>query len=168
MHKKLFIFFAVVLLGCNQRQPEETKAIADTLHTITGIPDSASLKADTHFFWAATTSNKSSKLLMKKTRPLSADSLTAPILIRQINEVYADVKIDFVKISNDTIFIKIGNSNFLTEQMGSSGADMYMTEVCYNLTELQNISYVHFSFREGDHASPGTYSRTDFMNVRFN
>ena len=168
MNKIILLFFmGIALSACNQKRTEETSRDIDTGNLIIARPDSSAILLDAHYFWVATVDNKSSNTLMKKLRPLSIDSLTAPVLIRQINDQNADIKLEFVKISNDTIFVKIRNSVVLTQQMGSSGADMYMTEVSYNLTELENINYVHFNFKEGDHASPGTYSRSDFVNVRF-
>ncbi len=46
--------------------------------------------------------------------------------------------------------------------MGSSGAETYLAEVTFNLTEINGINFIDIQFPEGDHASPGIYSRTDF------
>jgi hypothetical protein len=82
------------------------------------------------------------------------------------NEMYPDIPITVNKISHDSIFIKIGNSKYLTQQMGSSGPEAYFAELTYNLTEVPGINYVDFNFKEGQHAAPATYSRTDFVQVK--
>ena len=73
------------------------------------------------------------------------------------------IHLDFVKISLDTIYVKINNSMFLTQQMGTTGADEYMSVTTFSLTELKGIKYVDYDFEEGDHANPGTYSRQDYL-----
>jgi len=167
MHKIVLIFFSCIgLSACNQKRLEEKTPDADSIHFITAKPDSSNIKTDAHYFWEAGFDDKTNKPLMKKVRPLSADSLTQDKLMEQINQIYPEIKLAFIKISNDTIFVKISNSNFLTQQMGSTGGNMYMSEVTYNLTELDNVNYVHFNFKAGDHAYPGTYSRTDFVNLQ--
>jgi hypothetical protein len=88
------------------------------------------------------------------------DSLTAEKLM-----LFAGtdkVRPDFVKISHDTIFIRIKDSKHLTQRMGTTGARAFMSVTTYTLTELKGIRYVNFDFTEGDHAVPGTYSRDDF------
>ena len=103
---------------------------------------------------------------MKKTSQLSEDSLSPAKLIQKLNNLYPEILLRFIKISNDSIFVAINKSNYLTRQMGSSGAEAYLAEVTYNLTELKDINFVDIRFIEGDHASPGTYSRTDFVQGR--
>ncbi len=93
-------------------------------------------------------------------RPVGKDTLTADKLINIVNTKYKDkVQLDLVNISNDTIYVKIGNSEYLTQQMGTSGADEYMISTTFTLTELTRIHFVNFDFEYGDHASPGTYYR---------
>ena len=72
----------------------------------------------------------------------------------------------FDKISNDTIFVKIPESEKLTQQLGSTGAYNYMAATVFNLTELDHVKYVKFDFQGGDHASPGVFTREDFKLLR--
>ena len=168
MNKSIVIlFFVCLFFACRQKKQQDTAAVKDTVQQVIVKPDSVSMKTDTHYYWEASPDDKTNKLIMKRLQPLSNDSLTAAHLINWINTKYDHIKLEFIKISNDTLFVKIRQSNFLTQQMGSTGADIYLTEATYNLSELNNIGYVHFDFKEGDHASPGTYSRTDFVNIKF-
>jgi hypothetical protein len=159
------IFFAVIILAifisCNTKQPDKKMVDADTaaLNTIT---DSSSLKTDAHYLWSAGLAPQSG-VIMKKLRLVAADSLTQTNIIQILNETYPEIPLRFTKSSNDTLFVKISNSNYLTQQMGSSGPEVYLADVTYNLTEIPGINYVAILFKEGDHASPGIYSRTDFV-----
>ena len=95
-----------------------------------------------------------------KIKEVNKDTLTYENLINVINTSYKNIPlIEFSRIANDTIFISIKNPEYLTQQMGSTGAFVFMIITTFTLTELQGITYVSFDFQEGDHASPGTYSR---------
>jgi hypothetical protein len=157
-----FLFFLMVIaFSCNTNQSEKTATTVDTTVTAT-ITDSASINKDSHYFWSSDADSPKG-LEMIKSRPLSTDSLTQTNIIQLMNEAYPEIPLSFTKISHDSIFLKISKSNYLTEQLGSSGADAYIAEVTYNFTELKGINFVNISFKEGNHASPGTYSRTDFV-----
>lgn len=93
---------------------------------------------------------------------MKADTLTAEKLIREINASWDGIKLEFRKISHDTIYVAIPESIVLTQQMGSSGAFSYMASTTYILTELKHIKFVDFDFLEGDHVAPGTMKRGDF------
>jgi len=98
-------------------------------------------------------------------RKVDKDTLTSEKMINIINSKYQDeVILDFVNISNDTIFVKIDNSEYLTQQMGTAGADEYMISATFTLTELPKIKFVNFDFEYGDHASPGTYNRKYYLD----
>jgi len=100
-----------------------------------------------------------------KIREVNKDTLTYEKLINVINTGYKNkVLIDFSRISNDTIFISIKKPEYLTQQMGSAGAFEFMIITTFTLTELRGIAYVSFDFQEGDHASPGTYSRKQYWD----
>jgi len=101
-----------------------------------------------------------------KNREINFDSLTPSKLVDYINTNNGQdrIQLDLIKISNDTIYLKIKESTFLTQQMGTSGADEYMSVTTFTLTELKGVRYVNLDFEEGDHASPGTYSRQYYID----
>ena len=88
---------------------------------------------------------------------------TVKQIIKRLNEENPKIQIKLNRVSNDTAFVQINDSEFLTQQCGTAGADSYLASVIYNLTEFENIEYATFDFELGDHATPGTYSRTDFI-----
>jgi hypothetical protein len=75
-------------------------------------------------------------------------------------------KIALRKIEQQTAHIEIVNDQFLTENMGSSGAQDYLAIVTYTLTENPRIKAVNFIFQAGEHAMPGRYRREDFTNYK--
>lgn len=102
---------------------------------------------------------------IKQVRHIKTDSLKYDNLINILNDKYSQkVKLDFERISEDTIYVKIKNSEYLTQSMGTTGADEYMIEATFTLTELSKIQFVNYDFETGDHASPGTYSRKYYLD----
>ena len=171
MKKRSFLIIIItVIFSCNTKKSDKTGFHIDTTiinHIDTAkiaTHNNANITTDTHYFWSSEWGTKKG-LIMKKTTPISEDSLTPSKLIEKLNNQYPEIRLRFIKISNDSIFVTINKSKYLTQQMGSSGAEAYLAEVTYNLTELKDINFVTMRFKEGDHASPGTYARTDFIEV---
>jgi hypothetical protein len=101
-----------------------------------------------------------------KNREVNADTLTPKKVIDEINSVWSEIILQFKKVSNDTIYVTIPDSYYLTERIGTSGAANYMASTTYSLTELKGIKYVNYDFEEGEHLSPGTMTRDDYKNYR--
>jgi hypothetical protein len=91
-------------------------------------------------------------------------NITSKEWIDFLNSQNKNVRLEYSKHSGDTLFVEIKESTFLTQQMGSAGADAYLSVATYTLTEAKNVNYVHFDFEEGDHAIPGIYSRQYYID----
>ena len=101
---------------------------------------------------------------IKKIRPLKKEELNLKTLTNIVNSKYKNkVKINNTHISNDTIYITIKDSEYLTQKMGTTGANGYMITTTFTLTELPNIKHINFNFEFGDHAMPGTYNRDYYL-----
>ena len=74
-----------------------------------------------------------------------------------------DMPLTYVKTLTDTLYVKVENAEQLTQRMGSTGADWYLASATFTLLEIDNINAIHFDFEEGDHASPGTRTKKDFI-----
>ena len=148
----ILIFISLLITSCGSNKADQPAA------------DSDSASSAIIYAWQATLNDSSGKLEMKKVQATDLDSLSPASVVEFINKGDSSVHLDFVKISNDTVYIKIPDATFLTQQMGSTGASMYMAGAVYNLTELPGIKYINFDFEEGDHAAPGTFTRDSFKN----
>jgi hypothetical protein len=51
----------------------------------------------------------------------------------------------------------------LTLRSGSFGAAAYLADATFTMTSLDGIDRVNLDFPDGDHASPGFYSRASFL-----
>jgi len=95
---------------------------------------------------------------------MGPDSLSPAAVVAYLNSIDSTEKLVLLKISNDTAYLKIPEATHLTQQMGSTGAQLYLAQVIYNLTEIPGIRFVNLDFEEGDHAAPGTYTRESFKD----
>lgn len=114
--------------------------------------------------WQANLNDSNGKLEMKRVLTGNIDSLSPQSVLTYINTENPKIKLEYLRSSGDTVYLKIQDATILTQQMGSAGATMYLAGVIYNLTELPGINYVNLDFKEGDHAQPGTYNRANFKN----
>ena len=116
------------------------------------------------YSWQASLNDSTGKLEVKKSDAVGPDSLSVPAVITYLNKTNINVQLAFVKNSGDTVYLKIPDAMYLTQQMGSSGPTIYLAQAVYNLTEVPGIKYVNLDFDEGDHASPGTFNRESFKD----
>lgn len=163
MKKYSSFIFMIAFVSCHTKQTEKTVSQNDTAAFVVTADTSIIIKGNHNF--REGDAGRAKGLAMIRNRVLPADSLTANNIIQMLNKMYPEIKLHYTKVSGDTIFVKINKSSYLTLQIGSSGAETYMAEVTYNLTEINRINFVDIQFTEGDHAAPGTYSRTDFVQA---
>jgi hypothetical protein len=72
-------------------------------------------------------------------------------------------KLKLKGIKENVVNVEVINDEYLTQRMGSTGADEFLAVATFTLTEYDHIKSVRFIFKEGDHAVPGLYSRENFL-----
>jgi hypothetical protein len=172
MMSKLFIavFISIVLLlSCNSGNRE--KNVSPDVETTDTIFESATAPAGDSTLYVKNKSllwqvDDAKVLKLQKPKVSGIDTMSAENLIRLINNNYDSIHLDYIKTSHDTIYVHIPRSEMLTESIGSTGAEIYMASTTYSLTELKGVKYVNYDFEEGDHASPGVFSRDDFKRLQ--
>ena len=100
-------------------------------------------------------------------RGILIDSISKSLdeLIGILNKRPTKCKIEYFETKGDTLEIKILNDEYLSEQMGTLGADCYMAETVFTLTESDRVQFVKFDMDYGSHANPGLYSRKDYERM---
>jgi hypothetical protein len=150
---------ALMLLACNQTAEKEniteTETQNDTMVNQTNEP--VFNPGSKLYIWKATPDYKKIK-----NNNMPAGILNADSLIKGLNEQYENILLEKVKISGDTIYTTIKNASYLTDQMGSTGAEMYVADVVLNLTAVPGLKYVNIDLQEGSHMEPGVWSLDNF------
>jgi hypothetical protein len=116
-------------------------------------------------YWYSDFDKKLNIEFLTKGEMLDSLSKSPNELIEILNRRPSKCKIEYQNLIGDTIIIRIINDEILTEQMGTTGADCFMAETIYTLTENDLIKFVRFEMDFGSHASPGVYSRNDYNKM---
>lgn len=117
------------------------------------------------YFWDSDFDTITNREYLIRGRMLDSISKSPNELIEILNLRPSKCKIDYVNIIGDTIIIKILDDEYPTEQIGTSGADCFMAETIFTLTENDSIKFVRFEMDYGSHASPGLYSRKNYQRM---
>jgi len=151
--KKDFLLLFVIYFSCacGNNKADESATGNDTVEA-----------TPLFYRWEATDSN--GMLEMKRVEDEGPGALSPAEFVTYLNKVNSDLQLVLIKTSGDTIYLKIPDASYLTEQQGSAGATMILAELVYNLTEIPAIRYVNLDFEAGDHAAPGTFDRDTFKN----
>lgn len=112
--------------------------------------------------WAAVLDSATQKITMTQTEGIADKDLNVGNVTESLNRKYAEILISEPTQRYDTVFVKINNAQYLTQASGTMGAEIYLAESTYSFTQIPGVSFVNFDFNVGDHASPGTYIRSDF------
>lgn len=161
MKTKAILLSAVLFLIFGCRNSNSDGEIKDTEQTDTLAPTE---KLETDAIWDFQYDTITDRSNLVKSDTYNTENLGIEDIVQIINTTWPEVQIEYIRTSQDTIFIRIPNSSELTQQMGSTGAQQFLTAATYSLTELDDIKYVSFDFEEGDHAVPGVYHRGSWDN----
>lgn len=119
----------------------------------------------TDYYWDSDFDTITNREYLKRGKMLDSIAKSPNELIEILNMRPSKCKIDYVERIGDTLKVRILKDEYLTEQMGTSGADCYMAETIYTLTENELIQFVRFEMDYGSHAGPGLYCRKDYERM---
>lgn len=150
-----YLIPAFIFVSACQSEPSKTAAVSETTESLDQgktlvLPWNVQINDSTH--------------VMEIKREPAADmtNLQPADIVDAINIKYPEIKLKLVKLEGTTAYVSIDDASYLTQRSGSDGAQAYLAEATYSLTELEGIAAVDFSFQEGDHARPGVYTRSKF------
>ena len=96
MKKSLWIISVFVsLLSCNNKESGEEAVATDTLQVI-AKQDTAAVITDNHYFWTAELVPQQG-LVMKKDAPVNKDSLNTGFMLKRLNDLYPEIKLQYIK-----------------------------------------------------------------------
>lgn len=164
MKRSLFIilFFSVMACRSNKQEPETTiEPVLENDSPFKIQPLAAYNPESKLYVWKSNIDFSKTKNPDFNNGLLNVDSL-----IKGLNELNENVFLEKIKVSHDTIYTEVKNSEYLAEEIGSSGAEMYVADVVLNLTEVPGIKYVSISLQAGSHIEPGTWKKENFEKFK--
>ena len=164
----IILFMAFAVISCNSNNDKKTvvknEILPDTVSISNHEADSSLTIINRSIIW--TVKSDSGKEKLTPPNDIKLDTLSSQHLIQLINENFPDIHLDLIRVSHDTMYVKIPDSKKLTQGVGDTGAENYLASATYTLTELKNIKFVNIAMEPGDHAEPGVYSRDDFKSLK--
>jgi hypothetical protein len=164
MNKTIFILgFILIIIGCSDKK--QTKPAVDETAKESDLTDSfenSFVYNESEAIWGIVIDTLTGDEELKQLKPVENEVLTGEMMEKIVNKTWPRVQIKYLGISNDTAFISIPDSEILTQQMGSAGAESFMVSTVFSFTEIKGVKYVSFDFEFGDHASPGVYNRNSW------
>ena len=162
MKKELYLVLVITILLTGSCRTDSTKVTDENTEAKSAAL--ADLGKTLVVPWTVELNDSTQMMEIKKNPAADMTNLGPNDIIDAINYKYPQIKLEWVKQEGNKAFVKIADARYLTSGSGTEGANAYMAEVTFSLTELQGIKEVDFSFIEGDHARPGVYTREDFNN----
>lgn len=168
---RLFLLLlSLLFFACNNSSTELKSVNKETPRQVINqdsfskivISDTAERVGSIQYVWLVDFENKTKKRNPK----FKPDYLNIDTLINGINQIHPNIILEKIKISGDTLFTEIKDSEYLGERMGTTGAASYLADVVINLTSVSKIKYVKIDFDEGSHATPGIWSAKDFSDYK--
>jgi hypothetical protein len=114
--------------------------------------------------WATAINPETGNTVLQQ-MPVNTSSVTSDQILHAANKKYPQVQLEWIKQDGNTAYLKINDASYLTQSMGSAGAEAYLSEITYSFTEIKGIKAVSLDFEEGDHASPGVFTRDQFKDL---
>ncbi|MBP6590417.1 MAG: hypothetical protein KAX45_08425 [Chitinophagaceae bacterium] len=145
-----FLLYGILLLlvSCGSNQTEESDVNNNNLSEQQS--------------WQASLDDSSGNIVLNRNGAPLPDTLSIDAIKAFLNSRYPNIQLQVLRQSGDTLYVQIPEATYLTQQMGSTGPEMYFGEAVYNLTEIPGIRFINFALAEGDHAGPDTYNRDSF------
>jgi hypothetical protein len=150
----------VILLGaCTRDEKRSSSNATDSLTT-----DTLKQEGELDSLPWNTTYNETTQRLQLDHKAGSMAGVGHDEIINLLNKKYPGIKMKYVGMQGDTIITRIDDAMHLTQSIGTSGAESYLAEATFSLTEIPSIKAVKIDFEEGDHAMPGTFTRASFKD----
>lgn len=159
MKRILYLAFISLLITASCQSDSSKKSLEEM------AADSAALADQNKTLvvpWEATLNDSTKMMEIKRNPAANMTNLSNLDIVDALNYKYPQIKLEWIKQEGNKAFVRIQDADYLTRESGTEGARAYLAEVTFSLTELEGISEVDFSFKEGDHARPGVYKREDF------
>ena len=158
---RLLPFVLIVFISCSgPDKPANTGNTTDS--TNVAEPETVMEQPDTVLFWTVDIEQKVKTRVYKDTMTISEPQS----IVNGINSIYPSIRLEFLRVSGDTVYAHIDSSFTFANDMGSFGASEYISTVVINLTMLPGVNYVNLDFPEGSHATPGVFSKTSYAAYR--
>lgn len=122
------------------------------------IDETGYLIGDTVLAW----DTNADSMIMKRDSTVPDTAITISRIINGLNGKYPEVRIVFLRQSNDTAYTQVPDADYLGNQMGSAGAMAWFADAVINITSVPGINYVSFKMDMQSHAASAVIGREKY------
>src|SRR5690554_2719823 len=152
----LLVLSTIMLLNGCVTDSSENNEIIDTLSNESVENTSAKLPYEVNY------NEESGRFSIVENLDAETSPFNGTMLETALKNKYPEIDLNVGNKRSDTLDVYIDDAIYLTQNIGTAGANAYMAEATFAFTTLDSIKTVNFIFEAGDHASPRTYQRSDF------
>lgn len=157
----LLMFLTFILIsGCRNENTENQDETVDSVTVIESEP--VAEPEEIALPYIVTFDDNTGKLEIEKNRESTTYSYTAEQIAVALNKKYPEITLQVGERKQDTLELRVDDATYLSQGMGSAGANGYLAEATYSFTSLDSVNVVNFLFEPGDHAMPGPYTTKSF------
>jgi len=167
--KFLLIGLTAIFLvnGCANENTEDQNKKSDSLNLDQeelSLSDSASMNKNSvmPLPYIVNYDENTGRFEIDKNPQAETNSLTSEQIVKALKNKYPEIDLRVGEKKGDTLELLIDDATYLTQSIGSAGANNYLAEATFAFTSLDSIQVVNFLFEPGDHAMPGPYNRKYF------
>lgn len=162
MYRSLLLLLLIFCISCNKCNNTSEHRTVNSTDSVS--PDKQEPTQLKDLPWVTVIDSKTGSTHLQHL-PGNPPTFTPQQIIQIANKKYPQIQLEWIKKDGNTAYLKIADATYLTQSMGTAGAEAYLSEITYSFTELEGINKINLDFTEGDHASPGVYSRDQFKNL---
>ena len=162
--KRILLLAAIAaVISCNANKEKANKSVSiETIEDAATVEPTLQNNPESKLYvWKANFDYTKVQNLTLQQTILNTDSL-----IKGLNERYENVFLQKDRICGDTLYTFIDDSQYLSNQMGSTGAEVYIADVVLNLAEVPGVKYVAIKMEEGSHAQSGIWTKENFEQYK--
>lgn len=149
--------------SANQASPTADSAATGGAWKVTELtPEQIATNRQHYYVWDVNAETRT----IKVNPMLQPSYFHVDTLIAGLNEKFPEIALTKRQISGDTLYAAIKDASYLTERMGSAGAEQYIAYAVLNLTSVEGINFVRIDFPEGSHAAPDVWAREAFKEYK--
>jgi len=164
MYRSLLFLLVILIVSCNRCNNASDNRTVNTTDSLSSDSISSDTARLNDLPWITAIDPKTGNTHLQHFPGKTAD-ITPQQIIKIANKKYPRIQLQWVKKEGNTAYLRIPDATYLTQSMGSAGAEAYLSEITYSFTEVKDINAINLEFEEGDHASPGIYTRDQFKNL---
>lgn len=158
---KKLIYYSLLLLSLSACRSNEKETVGNKDSVETSAPVQREIVT---LPYVVEYNEQTQKIELKHQAGDDLSKASAKEMIEAVNLKYPEIQMQLAGTDHAVIHVKINDAAYLSQNIGSMGARIYLAEATYALTEISGIKGVDFIFSEGDHAAPGLYTRASFKD----